>query len=425
MLPLISEKFERFFCRAMFIALCVLPTSVVAGWTYFQRLPGHRLACEQALTRQLGLAVKLGSVEHTRPGDLRLATVELREPETNQLVAKIDKIDARRHRGDWWLTLANTELSLAGCAPLGELLERHLRWPTAGSTAKVHLAASHAAVTNGSHKWKVEQLAATLAAAPRHAEARLVFHWQGAAATQPVALKLVRERDLPEPTTRLDLQTGDAPFPVALLDPWLDGSHWLGRKSTLLGKGRVEIARQAKRWTVEGHFEGVELNQLVTAHFGHQLAGTAQLDLQAEGYGQRVLRASGELASRQGAIGRSLLASLGKELGMTVAPLPAAMGDRFRFEELKLAYTLSDDGSLKLLGGSRYAEGALLVDANGVLLREPPTTQETAGLIRALAASGAPTLPSTSRTAMLSRVLPIRSEPSRGVHYRQPVRKAP
>ncbi len=120
---------------------------------------------------------------------------------------------------------------------------------------------------------------------------------------------------------------------------------------------------------------------------------------------------------------RPLLKSLGKELQMSVAQLPAATGERFQFEELKLRYSLSDDGALKLLGGSRYAEGALLVDANGVLLREPPTTQETAGLIRALATTGSSTLPTGARTAMLSRVLPIRGESARAAHFREPAKK--
>jgi len=418
MLPVISERFERAFCRVLFVALCVAPTLTLGGWTYYQRLPGHRLACEQMLTRQLGLAVRLGSVEHTRPGDVRLQQVELREPETNELIARIAQIDARRHRGDWWLSLVAPELALGGCRTLSEVLDRQLRWPTAGASQQVHLVADHASLTDGARAWPVRQVAAALTAAPRQAEARLAFHWHESTAEHPVTVKLVRERDRPDPTTRVDLQTGEAPLPLAVLEPWLAGCDWLGAKSTLVGRGRIDLGRHSRRWTVHGRFDHVELNELVTAHFGQELRGTAQLLLDAEGEGSRLLQAAGELASRQGVIGRSLLSALGKELGMAIAPLPAALGDHLRYEELRLSYRVTADGALAVRGASRYAEGAVLVDSNGVLVREPPTTQETSGLIRALATAGAPTLPASAPTAVLSRVLPLRSETPRRVHYR-------
>ncbi|MBL9125060.1 MAG: hypothetical protein JNG90_15590 [Planctomycetaceae bacterium] len=420
MLPVISERFERAFCRVLFVALCVVPTLTLGGWTYYQRLPSHRLACEQMLTRQLGLAVRLGSVEHTRPGDVRLLQVELREPETNELIARIGQIDARRHGHDWWVALAAPDLVLDGCQALTELLDRQLRWPTGGVDRRIHIVAEHACLRDGEQAWKVKQVAAAVTAAPRHAEARLVFHWEEGAAEHPVSLKVARERDRPEPMTRLDLQTGEAPFPITLLRPWLAAGEWVGPKSTLVGRGRLDLGRQSRRWTVQGRFDQVELGELVTRHFGHDLRGTAQVLLDAEGDGDRLLQASGELASRKGVISRSFLQALGQELSMSVAQLPAAMGEQVRFEELRLGYRVTDDGALALSGASRYAEGALLVDHNGVLVREPPTTQDTAALIRALAVAGTPSLPASAPTAVLSRVLPMRTPGARSAPDREP-----
>lgn len=411
MLPLVSERFERTLCRVLFVALCLLPTCGVAGWTYYQRLPGHRAACQQTLARQLGLSVQLGAVEHTRPGALRLNAVELRDPETNELIARAATIEATRHGDDWWLTLTQPEIALGGCRSLGELLERRMRWPTDARPGQLHVSAGQAQVIAGTKRWPIEQLAGTLIPSPERVEARLAFRWQGAAAVQPAALKLVRDRARAEPTTLVDLQTGGVPFPAALLGPWIDCPGWLGHESTLLGRATVECGRQIQRWTVRGRLEGVELVQLVNEHFAHELTGDAQIELDVEGYGSRVLRASGLLAAQRGTIGRPLMAALGSELEMTAAQLPPAMGEHLRYEELRLRYALDEHGSLTLRGESRYAEGALLVDANGVLLREPPTIQDSEGLIRVLAARpGARQAPVPLRTAQLMQILPSRRD---------------
>ncbi len=413
MLPLISETFERTFCRALFIALCVVPTVGLAGWTYYQRLPGHRQVCERSLARQLGLSVKLGEVEHTRPGGIRLTAVELREPETNRVVARAARVDAARHGDDWWLTLVQPELELEGCRQLGEFVERHLRLPFETVNGKVYLWAADANLVDGERNWPIRQASGILVPSRQQMQARIVFRWNSAAVQQPVTISLVRDRRCAPAASRLDLDSGDAPFPLATLAPWIDCPGWLGDESTLLGHAMLEFDRTVNQWTIQGLLADVQLRQLVTAHFQQALDARGQVQLEAQGSGDRVQWATGSLhATSGGTIGRTLIGALDKRLGLSAAKLSNTVGESVPFDELALAFDLRNDGSLDLFGRARYAERAILVDRNGVLLSEPPTTQDTADLIRALAPATDPNLPAGPQTERLVRLLPIRGEPN-------------
>lgn len=409
MLPLVSERIERAVCRGLFLALCVLPTLGVAGWTYYQRLPGHRQSCQQVLARLLGLSVKLGAVEHTRPGGLRLQSIEIREPDTNRLVARAAHVNAARHGDDWWLTLADPEISLEGCRLLGEFVERRSRLPVEIVAGKVYLSAVEGSLRDGQRQWPIRQVSGVFVASGQQVQARLLFRWRSGTAGRPVTLSLVRGRGRLPPAARFELDSGDTAFPLAALRPWLACADWLGSDSTLVGSAGVDYDRGAREWAVRGRLQNVALRELVTAHFAHPIEATAEIQLEAQGTGQRVRRAQGTLeVADGGTIGSSLVAALGEQLMMTVPRLPAADVEELPFEELAVAFDLASDGSLELSGRSRYAERAVLVDRNGVLLSEPPTLQDAAGLIRALADADDLSLPAGPRAERLVRLLPTR-----------------
>lgn len=388
MLPLVSERFERAICRALFVAICLLPTAGVAGWTGYQRLAGHRAACEQTLVDCLGLAAKLAAVEPTRPGGWRLAGVELRDPETDRLLAKAATIDASLHGQDLWLTLSQAEFDLEGFRELTAVVERRLRLAGRFAPGRVYLSADEALLTDRDRHWQVMQLLGTLVPESESAAAQLSFRWANSAARRPVTCMLVRVRDGGEPRTRLELDTGEAPFPLALAAPWIDACDWLGSDSLLVGRAAVEIQGRSIGWGVDGRFDRVDLGRLVAGHFGHHLAGEGQIELQASGHDGQLHRAAGSLRGGSGVIGRSLLSALQRELAMAAASPPAAVGDRLRYDELRLAFVLDGQGRLTLRGELPYARGAVLVDRNGMLLAAPAMPQHSGGLVRALAAPG-------------------------------------
>ena len=89
----LHEKTQRYLCRAVFFGLCVAPTVLMSAWIVARNRPGYRAAYEEELSRQLGLAVSIGYMQHPRPGVTRFQGVRLADPETLDEIARVRVVE--------------------------------------------------------------------------------------------------------------------------------------------------------------------------------------------------------------------------------------------------------------------------------------------------------------------------------------------
>ncbi len=76
-------------CRGAFFAFCVLPTCAVLVWCITLALPSYRLAHERAISTRLGWHATLKRASTPRPGVLLYEWLELTDPDTGQLLARL------------------------------------------------------------------------------------------------------------------------------------------------------------------------------------------------------------------------------------------------------------------------------------------------------------------------------------------------
>ena len=86
------EVTQRRIVRCAFLLLCLTPVLATLGWSVVWALPTHTRRIERQIRRQIGVSVSIGLSEHPRPQQLRLSDLQLRDPETDRPLGRINQL---------------------------------------------------------------------------------------------------------------------------------------------------------------------------------------------------------------------------------------------------------------------------------------------------------------------------------------------
>ncbi len=237
----------------------------------------------------------------------------------------------------------------------------------------------------------------------------VVFHLADQPPEAEARMAIFRSRQGAGTGTLVQLETGQAVLPGALLAALLPGWDQLGPGAALGGSLWWQDGPDGWSGQIRGTISGVDLDALVTNRFGRKLGGTATIELERARIQQgRLVEAKGSVSAGPGLMSRALVADATAYLHMPVGPLSEAPGALVAYEQLGFLFTLDDHG-LSILGNCPAAAAGTLVlgRAGRPILNEPPAeSQSPLNLVRALAAGGEPSVPVSSALQDLIRLLP-------------------
>src|SRR3954451_4011303 len=101
---LMRHQSRLLFCRLGLVLFCILPTTAVAAWLLvcsFGYAGASKAEWERELTSRLGLIVLVDHVSYAKPGVARLTGTQLLDPETQVIVAEVERIEIGRTEDDW------------------------------------------------------------------------------------------------------------------------------------------------------------------------------------------------------------------------------------------------------------------------------------------------------------------------------------
>lgn len=403
---LVAERTRRRWCRRAFLALCLLPTALVLALVLGLRSERYRQYRVRQLADTLGLKAQCSRVCHPRPGQIRWENLRLEQPESGQLVASFPQLDGWFDPQGLLLRAASAEFQGSQWVEAERLLQSSLtgRGPRPPRRCQMLVAAA-----------RIHTLAEPLTLGPidlRWEQAAAGPAWQLAcelARGDQVArcrIRATRDRNQTPAVTTVELRTDQSPWPIALLGmPWQ--SHLsLGHQSEFTGQMR--LVQGSTGWTadVAGRLSQVQLEPLVAGRLPHQLSGTAEVRIdRAQIADGRLVYWAGAVTAGPGQVSRGLLDAWMTSLGTAQARRLSESSARVvEFERLEMAVVL--DAAGVSLRGSPAERGAILIDRQGPLVREPQGTQPLAALVRALAPAAGLTLPATREADQLARWLP-------------------
>ncbi len=397
----LRDRTRRSIALALFSLLCVAPTVGVLAWALAARSPWHARSEAQRLGWRLGLSVSLSAVKHPRPGVTVYEGLELADPATGRVVIRCPRLEARwepdvdqeKQKRDFLVLRSfGAVVDTGESEELHRLLDRLLAcrvgWPGAfvrWDESEITLRGNVAPTKLAGFRGRVESLS-------KGTWAGLAFRCEDAKQGKLASICFSRDRQAPSPVLHVNLTTGEASVPCALLALGWGELATLGPQSQFCGEITADLADGTWDGQVRGHFSGVDLDGLVTRRFPHTLSGSGQIFLDHSEFRRgRIEKAAGWLvAIHGGSISRSLLESAARALSLE-APTGAGPEPIQAFEQLGFWFAI-DAGELQLQGRCplESQQGtALVLGRNGLLLDAPrPQPLPAAALVQALVPQG-------------------------------------
>jgi len=394
-------------CRIGFVLLCVLPTTVVAGWIVSRGAGGYSAAqtaeWERELTSRLGLIVEIGDVSYPSPQVARLHDFKLLAPETRKSIAEVAQIEIAKTADSWTVDAALPSIEADELPSLARTLnERLLREQT---PLHVCWLPRDLLLRGGEQSQPLTRVNGAFKCTREASSFDLVVQLPGhAAGSEPIRLNASRQRNQPQPVTAWSVDSTGHSLPCSLLHAVAPDLARLGKDCEFRGRLRFIQSRDNTSGDLAGVFANIDLDTLVTEHFPHQLSGLASVTIdRAALVNGKLVEVRGSIRSQEGALSSSLIAAAQEHLGLEVStelagnPPAAAIP----FQNLTIGFRLSGQ-SLSL------TEGVLIANGEGPILTAPPNHSSTGvNLLRVLLPESEYQVPATRQTSALVRLLPL------------------
>lgn len=425
----LHNRTRRHVCLAAFFALAVAPTVATLGWCAWQNRPGHVQAEADRLGRVLGLDVALDGFTHPRPGVVAYDGLKLIDHETGctifscrSLRATWDKTTGPLGHSVLLLSPLEPEVELSAFDHVATLLDRILRQHSGRPEVDVQLTADYLTLLDKESPQRLVEFQGSVQRLAEGTQAVAGFRLSESDGSDPVRIRLVRNRQTLPPSNGFELDTGGESIPCRMLGFWLKGLATLGSKATFQGYVWATQSPDAD-WDadVTGQLRDVDLRRLTADRLPHQLDGLGQLTIHVARVRQgRLQEASGMLVAGPGSISRSLIQAAVGRLQLTQGAVAKPPGELVSYEQLAVEFGLDASG-IQLQGRcTATAPGAILVDQSGWLLAAPQTQpQPLVALLQTLDPSATPEVPATHQTAWLIRHLPFPQTVSAGSDTRR------
>ena len=241
------------------------------------------------------------------------------------------------------------------------------------------------------------------------AQARVDFRLAGADAPEPAHIRVVRNRQVSPPASGFELSTGGGALPCNVLAMGLAELGPLGPRCRFRGSIWANQTPDGWQGEVAGQLVDLDLGALVTDHFPHRLAGSAEVTIRSARFrGSRLEQGSALVTAGPGTIDRSLIASAVDRLGLVAGATPPDDAECVPYEQLAFQATLDSQG-LHLAGRCAAAEQGTILSHDGHCLLSEPIEQPTSAvaLVRTLVPQNAVQVPATRQTDWLLRHLPV------------------
>lgn len=392
----LSDATRRQITMGLFLLLCVIPSVVVIGVGVWRSLPGRVAAEERRLTLLLGQPVEIDGVRHLRPGAAFYEGLEIRDPESAEVLVCCDQVraelgafrpkGAKREHPQLRLSAGEVTITASSAESFRALANRLLQRRIDGAPVYTCLVAKQLIFKHRESEFPAEQLEAwaTLHATKSVIDVKL--RASGLETKEPISMSLVRNREYEPPVDGFMIATKDGVLPCSIMETILPFFPDVGQEAVFQGSivadhvpGGCQLKGQAIGWTgwrlrVKGDLQDIDLRKLAGRHIPHEISGLGKLHLEDLAFREGRLQSMiGELKARDGSISRALVNSCVTELGLKTNH-PIAGYASLPYLELAVGFQL--DGRGLAICGMCDADppGALLLGTYTERLEAPTPT---------------------------------------------------
>ena len=351
-----ANKTRQFFLRALFVAVCILPTMVVLAWALVGETPRDRVVqlkyWRTILERKLGVAVEIESVERF-DSTIVLSGVRLSDKETNLPLASAEQVTIYPGEKLTQIVASHSQfftkqLDLIHRAVVS-LQRTRLEKPVVLDAARCTL--------TGQDARTLTDIRAQIQQTNERAHWDVAFRVAGSAMPSKCQFTLLRDRSADRPLVSWKLNTGTTRLPLSVAWSVCPVLRFLGEscefRGSLVSKGDSSDGKQIQ---LSGTLSNIELDEIFRS-FYHRLTGKGVLFLSfAEIRNSVLVSASGRLQSNGGTISSRLMESARDAFHLTFDP---KFSEKLSYRYGKLAFAFRiQGGKLAVRGYGRQHAGA-------------------------------------------------------------------
>jgi hypothetical protein len=318
------ERTQRAVSRLLFVFCCAVPTMitmlcVLVTWTPWY----HNRALESlesAFSRDTGLIVQIEDFRRIAPSSLDLYQVLVLDPETQQEVARVRKLQWVSNDEEVAIVLHQPELQSSELAGAWQLIHDRFLCRPERTTNRTEVSCNDLTIHSRAGGQTFRDVRAWISPGKDAVDAIIQAVPVDSLANATIDIAVRRDRSGANPTTQWTLDTHDTPLPCSALAEYLPTLENLGTEAMFYGVMRWQLSGQD--WWVDlsgSRFEEVSLSRVFERH-EHRLTGTANIRLtrcRIEPSNRRSVIA-GSIVARNGVIGQMLLSSARRFLNFTV-----------------------------------------------------------------------------------------------------------
>lgn len=305
-----------------FVVLCIFPTFVSLCLAAWHNQPGQHAQYEAQLTSLLAVDCSIKKIEHESPGNTLFQEVLFHDLENGELLASVTSLRVTE-KSDKLLVIADElQFSVSQLPRIKALVNRLIQDAKRFSNLDLEFQASQVTCDLITHRQTFALVSAHWNSTSQQTNLVAEFSLDAKQATEPIQFHVTRLRnEKSNPTWNIALDTKGISLPITyFLDPKIS-RQWLSNQANFSGAFKFSNASNVWKGSVQGELTSVDLNQLVTENFPHQLTGKTSIVL------NKIMFESGKLKhgeiyfhADQGLIGTSLLTQCVHALGMQVNP---------------------------------------------------------------------------------------------------------
>lgn len=339
------ERTERALCRLSFLLLCALPTLLTVFLTFLTWTPWYHnrriRSMESVLSQRLGVTVKLADVRRPSPESWQLEGVELYDPETSSLVARVRTVLYTVRNEMVGIHLSQPEVQSAQLSLVWRIAhDRFLCQPDLLGQA-VNLEAQDLSIHSNFQGLTLSPVRIRIAPTPEETRASLQFLMAGWSPKDlPTTVTVTRFRSSDQPHTEWRLQTGSKPLPCGVLAEYLPIMRRLGPDAEFSGYLSWRLERDD--YTVqlkEAKFVNVNMLELFEPLDYHVSGnGTIRINSLTRHSGNPISEATGQIAIQSGRIEVGLLRKLSALFRAELLPMEIPDRERIDFQAIATGF---------------------------------------------------------------------------------------
>ncbi len=415
---LMREKTHKTICRVVFVVACVLPTMVTCGWIVWRLTPFHaarqRAHWEAVLSEHTALTARIQTATLTRQNTTVLGDVELTDPETKDRIALLNRMEIAIRDDQVIVSLHQSELKAAYLDRFRDALQRKLQAAHPWKINKLSIAADRLTLlaSRKTDDRTLTDIQALVETTGDGARATAEFRVAGLTMNEPARLFVQRNRQVAPPATIWEFRTGSAALPCLVVRDVVTPLDSLGTEATFRGTIWGSPGETGWDLDVQGQFEHVNLDQLITTRFPHKLSGESRFTLnRAEVRGGRTQHLSGTLTSSRGVVSRTLLLASADWMKTGLANhVSEADADLIAYQQMSIAFEIDQNG-LRVCGqcGDKASKVIMTDSAGDPMVISSTLPLPVVSLVRVLAPDSEIQVPASRETSDLLRALPVPS----------------